>query len=194
MRTSGTLLVSVINGRHGPFNVAKLITSFGEFVIKDSRIEQFHAGEYEGEFFLSNIYPGSYCAGGRLVVEVRALLGEITFNDNGHAAQGEEPSFHTDPLDEESPVAVDPIPDSLPEPLPSKIVKKADSKARTYSVPQFSADAEVEDDELLFAEYWPLSDSVKLDPTQPRELLRKQAARLNVLGYEFTATTQTFNK
>ncbi|RMV85187.1 DUF3275 family protein, partial [Pseudomonas amygdali] len=66
--------IRTINGRNGEFNVGRLSTSIGEFVIKDALLDQYHEGKYRGDFVITEIRPSYYTNGGRLVVEVRARL------------------------------------------------------------------------------------------------------------------------
>ena len=83
IKMPGRLSVKTIHGRNGPFNVGRLATSLGEFVIKDPQLDQFSEGVFDGEFLVQQIKPASYFAGGRLVVEVRAKVGEILPTDDG---------------------------------------------------------------------------------------------------------------
>ena len=47
-----------------------------------------------------------------------------------------------------------------------------------------------EPDAQLFGELWPLGERVDLEPTNDRDLLRKQTDRLRALGYEFRQEQQ----
>jgi len=205
MFMQGTIIITEIIGRHGPFNVARLNVAIGSFAVKDSRIEQFKEGEYEGNFDVTNVYSGSYSSAGRLVVEVRALVGEMKFTNSGKPSEEEEPSFHVDPLDEETP---DKVAASVENSVSPDAKKSTTSKEKREPVkakerfkePQFgtkkdeSKKGESSVDAQLFGALWPLADSVKLDPTLTRLLLRQQSARLSQLGYVFDARTQAFNK
>ncbi|KPZ17713.1 DEAD/DEAH box helicase [Pseudomonas amygdali pv. ulmi] len=70
----GYLAIRTINGRNGEFNVGRLSTSIGEFVIKDALLDQYPEGKYRGDFAITEIRPSYYTNGGRLVVEIRARL------------------------------------------------------------------------------------------------------------------------
>jgi hypothetical protein len=204
MFMQGTINITEIIGRHGPFNVAKLKVPIGTFSVKDSRIEQFKEGEYEGEFDVTSIYPGSYAAAGRLVVEVRALIGAMKFSDTGKPNAEEEPSFHVDPLDEQ-PTQTDEI-SALPEVAKSVIPKpkcEPEKVKKQFKEPQFGtkkivpkveSKTEPTVDAELFGDLWPLAQRIKLDSTLPRMLLRQQSQRLAQLDYVFDAQNQTFNK
>ena len=52
----GTLAVEVIRGNRGDFCVGTLITSIGEFKVKDAALEQFDRGSYKGRFTIEKIY------------------------------------------------------------------------------------------------------------------------------------------
>jgi len=77
---NGVLTIRTIQGRNGPFNVGRLITDLGEFAVKDTLLEQHEEGRYEGSFNVTQIFPSSYVAGGRFVVEVRATLKSLILN------------------------------------------------------------------------------------------------------------------
>ncbi|MEN1776162.1 DUF3275 family protein, partial [Pseudomonas aeruginosa] len=62
----GQLAIRTINGRNGEFNVGKLSTSIGEFVIKDALLDQHIEGKYRGDFAITEIRPSYYTTGGRL--------------------------------------------------------------------------------------------------------------------------------
>ena len=53
----GQLAIRTINGRNGEFNVGKLSTSIGEFVIKDALLDQHIEGKYRGDFAITEIRP-----------------------------------------------------------------------------------------------------------------------------------------
>ncbi len=80
MNINGVLTIRTIQGRNGPFNVGRLITDLGEFAVKDTLLEQYEEGRYEGNFNITQIFPSSYLAGGRFVVEVRATIKSLTLD------------------------------------------------------------------------------------------------------------------
>ncbi|MCG5526545.1 DUF3275 family protein [Ectothiorhodospira haloalkaliphila] len=80
IKLSGKVVIKTIDGRHGPFNVGRLLTEIGEFSAKRG-IEEFDPGTYAGEFAISRIYPANYIAGGRSIVEVRADIDAIALID-----------------------------------------------------------------------------------------------------------------
>jgi len=167
---AGSLAIREIHGRNGPFKVGTLHTPIGEFAIKDPLLDQYDEGKYQGEFQIESIYQGHYIAGGRSVTEIRAKLADMSIDD----------------IDAETPVPVevepDPIDTDKPEPAKeSKPEAEKESSAKS-------------DDESLFGLLLPLGDSVKLDPSVDRKVLRAQTVRLKELGYEFDAKSQTWKK
>jgi len=190
IKIPGRLSVRTIHGRNGPFNVGRLATPIGEFVIKDPQLDQFSEGMFEGEFLLLEIRPASYFASGRLVVEVRAKVGEMLLTDDGMLVTPHGPRFDSaemDPLEEESPqppVSPPPV-EAAPEPAEPPATEAQASDA-------CATGQEANPDAELFGLLWPLRESVKLDPTVDRALFRRQVSRLKELGYRFQAPTQTW--
>jgi hypothetical protein len=186
---TGQLAIKTIHGRNGAFNVGRLATSIGEFVIKNAELDQYREGKYDGDFVIAQIRPSTYNTSGRMVIEIRAHLAGMTLanidplsSDEAHRLSPQE----IDPIDEDAQAPVPTTPPSAPsDPLidttpfganvPVKPVKKSDSK---------DGDAD------LFAHLWPIGNVVKLDATVDRRVLRQQRDRLVVLGYEFVPTSQ----
>ena len=77
----GQLAIKTIHGRNGDFNVGRLATSIGEFVVKNAELDQYAEGKYEGDFAIAEIRPSTYSANGRMVIEIRALLGGMTLSN-----------------------------------------------------------------------------------------------------------------
>ncbi|MDH5181136.1 MAG: DUF3275 family protein [Gammaproteobacteria bacterium] len=176
MNIDGVLSIKTIHGRNGPFNVGRLITDLGEFAVKDTLLEQYDEGRYEGNFAITQIFPSSYFAGGRFVVEVRAtlkslnLIGIDELKPDDKAANTEP-----DPADEQS----------------QTVVEASDSSVQTIQSSEIAAET---DDITLFGSLWPLGDQVKLDPTVDRKRFRDQRNRLRTLDYIFDALDQVWNK
>lgn len=202
IKIPGRLTVRTIHGRNGPFNVGRLAASIGEFVIKDPQLDQFSEGVFEGDFLLLEIRPASYFAGGRLVVEVRAKVGEMLLTEDGMLVTQHGPRFDSaemDPLEEEA-APVLPVPPAPPAPgsgervAPPAQTSQVDAGEGTGSqAPDaHGAGQKANPDAELFGLLWPLGQSVKLDPTVDRALFRRQVSRLKELGYRFQAPTQTW--
>ena len=199
IKIPGRLTVRTIHGRNGPFNVGRLAASIGEFVIKDPQLDQFSEGVFEGEFLLLEIRPASYFAGGRLVVEVRAKVGEMLLTEDGMLVTQHGPRFDSaemDPLEEEAAPAP-PAPsmsgpgEPMAPPAPPPQVDAGEGPG-PQAPETHAAGREANPDAELFGLLWPLGQSVKLDPTVDRALFRRQVSRLKELGYRFQAPTQTW--
>ncbi|MCD5997061.1 DUF3275 family protein [Pseudomonas sp. CDFA 602] len=194
----GYLAIRTINGRNGEFNVGRLSTSIGEFVIKDALLDQYHEGKYRGDFVITEIRPSYYTNGGRLVVEVRARLDSMSLDDvaNLSADEAERLSNNeTDPLDEEaSGGSSSTRPRPAIQTTPRRSVS-ADSDApfgMMGSEPEKQVST-LEADAELFGTIWPIGRSVKLDTTVDRKRLRQQCFRLGELGYELDFKLQIWN-
>jgi hypothetical protein len=195
----GQLAIKTIHGRNGDFNVWRLATSFGEFVIKNAELDQYREGKYEGDFVITEIRPSTYHTSGRMVIEIRARLGGMTLSTIDPLSRDEANRLspqEVDPIDEEaqtpvpttastsieakSSVSSDPLVDTAP--CGATVPLKAASKSGTRG-----------DDATLFGALWPLGEIVKLDATVDRRVLRQQRDRLGALGYEFAPMSQDWH-
>lgn len=198
IKVPGQLAIKTIHGRNGDFNVGRLATSIGEFVIKNAELDQYREGKYEGDFVITEIRPSTYNTSGRMVIEIRAHLGGMTLSN-------------IDPLSRDdanrlSPQEVDPIDEEAQAPPPAPPQVEAKAKPRSPRDPLIdttpfsaapaatpsSASAEAED-VALFGALWPLGEIVKLDATVDRRVMREQRDRLGVLGYEFKPMSQDWH-
>ncbi len=171
LKLSGVLTIRTIDGRNGPFNVGRLITELGEFSVKDTLLDQYEEGKYEGDFGISRIYPSYYLAGGRLVVEVRATLETMALAGiDALTAEDVEPAAEPDPIEE--------TPATKPDLVASSDRTTVDD----------------DPDSQLFGELWPLEGKVKLDPTVDRARFRRQKEQLKKLGYLFQPLGQYWEK
>ena len=75
----GQLAIKTIHGRNGDFSVGRLATSIGEFVVKNAELDQYAEGKYEA-ISPSRRFAVPYTANGRMVIEIRALLGGMTLS------------------------------------------------------------------------------------------------------------------
>lgn len=195
----GHLAIKTIHGRNGAFNVGRLATAIGEFVVKNAELDQYDEGRYEGDFVITEIRPSTYSTNGRMVIEIRAHLGGMTLSaidalsgDDAHRLSPQE----VDPADEESQAAVPAAPASKASTRPKPSRLKADPLVdttpfgvETPATAAAKADA-IEADAALFGTLWPLGDVVRLDATVDRLTLRQQRDRLNALGYTFQPLSQ----
>jgi len=200
----GQLAIKTIHGRNGDLSVGRLATSIGEFVVKNAELDQYAEGKYEGDFAIAEIRPSTYSANGRMVIEIRALLGGMALSNIDALSRDDARRLspqEVDPIDEEAqPVT------STPATAPMAAGRK---KARSSSDPlvdttpfgsepgtaptEASADAGDSDDAALFGPLWPLGDVVKLDDTVDRRVLREQRDRLGDLGYDFAPLSQDWH-
>jgi hypothetical protein len=179
IKLSGTLFIRNVSGRHGTFSVGRLVTDIGEFAVKDVMLDQYNEGRYEGEFGISRIFPSSYTAQNRMVIEVRAVLETMAL-----AAIEELPPHTEAPLVEPDPIESEPPPTPKPEPEP-----ESGHGAQVRDALDELLD---DSDEKLFNTLWPLGPSVKLDTTVDRAMFRQQKDRLKALGYRFQPVGQTW--
>ena len=200
IKIPGHLAIRTIQGRNGAFNVGRLSTSIGEFVIKDAVLEQHVEGKYRGEFVITEIRASSYSSGGRLVIEIRARLDSMVLEDIDALTAYDNAQIDAqspDPLDEEPPVAVPP-PKARPQPArparpASTPVVPADDNA-PFGMPVTPAPDVDEADQALFGTVWPLGETVRLDSTVDRQRLRQQCQRLGQLGYTMDFKSQAWNR
>ena len=194
----GQLAIKTIHGRNGDFNVGRLATSIGEFVVKNAELDQYTEGKYEGDFVIAEIRPSTYNANGRMVIEIRAVLGGMTLSNIDALSRDEARRL--------SPQEVDPIDEEAQAPAP--VAPKAQARAKSRNTrdplvdttpfgsepaaasPEASAES---DDAALFGALWPLGAIVKLDATVDRRVLRQQRDRLGALGYEFAPLSQDWH-
>jgi hypothetical protein len=193
----GQLAIKTIHGRNGDFNVGRLATSIGEFVIKNAELDQYREGKYEGDFVITEIRPSTYYTSGRMVIEIRARLGGMTLSAIDPLTSDEASRL--------SPQEVDPIDEEAQAPLPTTSApveaKASDSSDPLVDTTPFGAvpakpgstSATEDDDATLFGALWPLGDVVKLDATVDRRMLRQQRDRLGALGYEFAPLSQDWH-
>ena len=99
----GTLYVKSYRGRRGRFNVGRLVTDLGEFVVKDAILEELEEGGYRGSFGVGKLFLStSTLPSGAAITELRARLDQVDLEDSiflpKDAPVGVE---QTDPVDEE---------------------------------------------------------------------------------------------
>lgn len=194
----GQLAIKTIHGRNGDFNVGRLATSIGEFVVKNAELDQYDEGKYEGDFVITEIRPSTYSANGRMVIEIRAHLGGMTLSNIDALSRDDARRL--------SPQEVDPIDEEALAPAPAAPKAPARGKARGPRDPlvdttPFGSDPATtasvapveEEDAALFGTLWPLDAIVKLDATVDRRVLRQQRDRLGALGYEFAPLSQDWH-
>jgi len=188
----GRLMIKIINGRNGPFRVGSLLSDIGEFAVKDKILDQYDEGSYKGLFTISKIFSSTYSTGSRLVVEVRAVLENISLANVDAIEPEQHESLEQDPLDEEKDANLEATnPGHSIEPTDSDgLIEPIDSEDEDHNnlTPEELADKK------LFGLLWPLQDSFKLDPTVSRVTFREQRERLKSLSYKFNPIGQYWTK
>ena len=179
----GTLMIRDIPKRAGgSFKVGKLSTHIGQFEVKDPELDQYDAGTYSGNFCIDKIYPAHYIAGGKIVIELRAVLSCFVLA-GFDTETGEVEPLEVDPVDEEKTVPADSVPaDDVSAPDDMKVMSLEEE--RVFRLEQMDKD--------MFGDLYPLGVEVKLDPLVGRAKLRSQCDRLKILGYKFQAARQTW--
>lgn len=192
----GTLIIRDIPKRAGgSFKVGKLSTQIGQFEVKNPELDQYEPGTYTGNFCIDRIYPSHYVAGGKIVIEMRAVLSCFVLAGFDEAT-GEAEPMEIDPAEEEAVTAT-------PEPIETQ-PETADTEASTetdapvpddlpvMTLEEEKAFREEQMDRDTFGDLYPLGEEVKLDPTVGRTKLRGQCDRLKTLGYRFVAARQVW--
>ena len=186
----GQLAIRTISGRNGDFNVGRLSTSIGEFVIKDALLDQYSEGKYRGDFLITEIRPSYYSTSGRLVVEIRAKLESMSLDDVDKLTAEDAATLSAsepDPIDEESSSALQKPLQQRKKLTSSKeagsIGESSAAEDAPFGMPPPSLASSAQQDADLFGTIWPLCDTVKLDTTVDRQRLRQQCTRLGELGY-----------
>lgn len=180
----GQLAIRTISGRNGDFNVGRLSTSIGEFVIKDALLDQYSEGKYRGDFLITEIRPSYYSTGGRLVVEIRAKLDSMSLDDVDMLTAEDAVSL--------SPNEPDPIDEQPTHELTTTSKAQSPEDDTPFGMPPSIKVLDEETDAALFGTIWPLGEITKLDTTVDRQRLRDQCIRLGELGYELDFKQQTW--
>lgn len=167
----GTLVVRKILGKYGEFAIGSIQTPIGEFSVKQSELDEYEEGTYEGRFGISRIQTVSGGFGtNKLIIESRATLDTI----------------HIDVIDE-APVKVITEADPITEDNNVDFTKvEASTKSSTN-----------EDLQNLFNEQEIATieqgEQVTLDPTSDRGMLRQQQNYLKSNGWKFNMQEQAWH-
>lgn len=173
--TRGNLCVHYTQAEKKAIKAGWLECSLGRFRVQYEHLESMQEGNYDGFFEIAKIQPGSYCEKGRHYFEVEAILTQIASISSPKLPQTQQEI----PLEEKAQTT-----ESI-----SKTDKDADLPIAITST-KIDNNPDVE----LFGALWPLADTVQLDMTQNRNLIRKQNNRLDKLGYRFDEKRQCWQK
>ena len=163
----GQLAIKTIHGRNGDFNVGRPRPPSASSS-KNAELDQYAEGKYEGDFAIAEIRPSTYTANGRMVIEIRALLGGMTLSNIDALSRDDARRLspqEVDPIDEEAQTAA-PTPTTAPKAAGRKKRSPRDPLVDTTpfgSEPaaasaEASADADDGGDAALFGALWPLGD------------------------------------
>jgi len=198
----GTLCVETIRGKHGPFNVGKLITDIGVFKVKDKELDQFEPGEYTGKFWVEKVTTASNPWRGGYFTEIVAKIAEGGFLIDDEQAPSTHPGeaqAEPDPLDAERHDGPPPVTPPLLTPSgESDELGEGTASAPAMPTPEPLPVADEEADLKLFGleiyDLFVAGDDISLDPTVDREQFRMQRDRLKASGYRFRAQSQVWCK
>lgn len=197
----GTLAVEVIKGSRGDFCVGTLMTSIGEFKVKDAALEQFDRGSYTGRFTIEKIYIESTRWRGGWFTNLMAKIAidgyQINEEDESPAPA---PSAQAEPDPIDDPVASKPgVQSESPVPSGESWLHEPIAAQSLNKSLEWTANNPVNDpDEKLFGiELYPLfkqrAASIALDNTIDREQFRMQRDRLKENGYRFDPRNQQWH-
>lgn len=183
----GTLAVKAVNGRNGPFNVAKLHLEIGEFAIKHPLIQQLDEGRYPVTADVENIFIATRPANGASISELAVWARDLQIQSD----EAQENSDDNDPL--MAPGLVEEPEDEIPDP-PAPVASKDEPQSADGSDlhPTSDEDAEPDPDSEVAKLFGDLAQAVlarqpvKLDPASG--LMRKQVAYLKANGFRFKST------
>ncbi len=204
IKLPGNLHIRSVRGRNGDFSVGRLVTDIGEFVLRDEFLRQYGEGHYQGEFGIAEIFPASYVAGGRMVIEIRATLASLALAAIDDLPGGQAEFALLADANPIGPEAGEETPQSKTK-ATSKRDKSGVAKPANDGQPADSEDGHPAQNEIfpptgdtcddgadgqLFGALWPLGDTVRLDTSVSRALFRQQKERMKALGYTFRASGQ----
>jgi Protein of unknown function (DUF3275) len=205
---SGQLAIKSAHGRYGQYNVGRLTTPLGEFIVKDAQLDLYEQGKYDGDFVIERIHLWVSNFGSRMLTEIRAIVSKMTLSTSNSLTQDEAQRLtphEVDPVEEQE--ASQP---SSPTPAAPAVLTASTSskvsrinplkdptpfgKTLTNAPEAAPPQADPTDvDRQLFGQLYPLAEVIRLDATVDRRLLRQQKARLGELGYKIDPLTQTFS-
>ena len=167
----GRLEVKHINGRYGPFPVVWLTCPVGRFRVLDSWIEALDAGEYNGEFQVSEMSLYTYKQYGEQRTCIAAKV--VDYQLDGYDENAvPEPELEQDPLENEADT-VDP------------------GTVRNPPQPAEGQDAQI----LLLRSFdndWQFGDNYKIDKTLPSVDIIACCQALKALNYTFEVSSQSY--
>jgi hypothetical protein len=181
----GSLAIKTVKGRKGNFCVGELTTDIGTFEVKDTILDQFDDGTFEGKFTVTELRLRSYEWRGSIRAAIVARVSDIYLTEETPPELPAEPEIH-DPIDDEAKPTV-----------PSTQQGSETLAAETTSKDLASVSSDPPTGPGLLADFAALIDAgkpVRLDPTVDRGIFRAQRDGLKVAGYKFDAKSQMWLK
>jgi hypothetical protein len=167
----GTLLVRKIFGKYGEFAIGSIQTPIGQFSVKQSELDEYEEGTYEGRFVISKIQTVSGGFGSnKLILESRATLDKIHIDEIDEAPV--EVITEADPITEDSNIDFEKVEASA----------KSNSKEDLHNLFNEQEIATIEQGE-----------QVTLDPTSNRGVFRQQKNYLKSNDWKFNMQEQAWH-
>lgn len=165
----GTLVVRKIYGKYGEFAIGTIQSPIGEFSVKQSELDEYEEGTYEGRFVISKIQTVSGGFGtNKLILESRATLDVIHIDEIDEAPV--EVITEADPITESSDIDFDKV--------------AASTKPKDEDLQSLFNVAEIATIEQ--------GEQIALDPTNDRGTLRQQQNHLKSNGWKFNMQGQSW--
>lgn len=170
----GTLVVRKIFGKYGEFAIGTIQTPIGEFSVKQTDLDEYEEGTYEGRFVISNIQTVSGGFGtNKLILESRATLDKIQIDEIDEAPV--EAVTETDPIAETASEETD--------------LKQLEDSATSKSTTDDDLQNLFNQQEIATIEQ---GEQIALDLTNDRVLLRQQQNYLKTNGWKFNVKEQNW--
>ena len=152
----GQLAIKTIHGRNGDFNVGRLATSIGEFVVKNAELDQYVEGNLRGDFVIAEfaLHVQRQRPHGH---RIRALLGGMTLSNIDALSRDEARLLspqEVDPIDEGKTAAK-----ATAKPKSQHARSLVDTRRSAVNWPAAAAEASAT---TLPCSIWPLGAIVKL--------------------------------
>jgi len=202
----GILTLTLRTGRNGSFATGSLLTPLGQFNVKDTMLDQYAEGIYEGNFTLSNIVQESFVWKDRVITNMVAKLTDISIQTADEKEIGSETSPVVDPADQSVVSEQSVSTESSAQYQQASNEAKVDSDANSQNLDlpsttgnsSAAADALGDDLGTLFDNELCLAiangENVKLDPSVDRQVFRSQRDYLKKAGYTFNSHEQAWIK
>lgn len=180
VKVSGNLSVTYINGRNGKFPIATITSSLGRFDVRDDWLKTLDAGNYRGDFTISNITLFNYYAFNELRVSQRAYIDDYNVD-----------KLSTGSLDKPKAKSVS---DKTVAPQKSQ-VKAKQQKEKVV----FQTDEELAAENLLRNckpedEVWSVGQPYIIDKSMSRQRILECTDALKILDYSLDVVMQTWNQ